>query len=88
GGIVALTGGLIGPEGTPRNYSGSLGGTPVFLGSSDPDFHIPVERVHETDRVLTAMGANVTTRIYPGMGHTVNEDELEHVRAMMAQVAG
>ncbi|HEU5208623.1 MAG TPA: hypothetical protein VFU06_04360, partial [Longimicrobiales bacterium] len=46
GGIVALTGGLIGPEGTPRNYSGSLGGTPVFLGSSDPDFHIPVERVH------------------------------------------
>lgn len=88
GGIVALTGGLIGPDGTPRDYPGSLDGTPVFLGSSDPDFHIPVERVHETERVLTGMGAVVTKRIYPGMGHTVNEDEIAHVRRMMADVVG
>lgn len=88
GGIAALTGGLIGPDGTPREYSGSLDGTPVFLGSADPDFHIPVGRVDETERVFTGMGASVTKRIYPGMGHTVNDDELDHVRAMMARVAG
>jgi len=88
GGIAGLTGGLIGPDGTPRDYTGSLAGTPVFLGSADPDFHIPVERVDETERVLTSMGASVTKRIYPGMGHTVNDDELEHVRAMMTRVAG
>lgn len=88
GGIVGLTGGLIGPDGTPRDYEGSLDGTPVFLGSADPDFHIPVARVDETERVLTRMGAKVTKRIYPGMGHTVNEDEIEQVRAMMEEVAG
>ncbi len=88
GGIVGLTGGLIGPDDTPRDYDGSLEGTPVFLGSSDPDFHIPVARVDETERVLAGMGATVTKRIYPGMGHTVNEDELEHVRAIMQEVAG
>ncbi len=88
GGIVALTGGLIGPDDTPRDYGGSLDGTPVFLGSSDPDFHVPVARVDETERVLARMGAHVTKRIYPGMGHTVNEDELDHVRALMQEVAG
>ena len=77
-----------GPDGTPRDYEGSLDGTPVFLGSADPDFHIPVARVDETERVLTRMGAKVTKRIYPGMGHTVNEDEIEHVRGMMEEVAG
>lgn len=86
GGVVALTGGLIGPEGTPRDYPGSFEGTPVFLGSSDPDPHIPVGRVEETQRVLERMGASVTTRIYPGMGHTVNQDELEHVRRIMEGV--
>lgn len=83
GGVAALTGGLIGPEGTPRDYSGSLEGTPVFLGSSDPDPHVPRSRVEETARVLEEMGAEVTMRIYPGMPHTVNEDELEHVRQLM-----
>ena len=74
-----LTGGLIGPPGTPRNYPGSLDGTPVFLGSSDIDAHVPLERVHETRDVLTALGANVDERIYPGMGHTVNDDEVKAV---------
>ena len=86
GGVAALTGGLIGPDGTPRDYGGSLEGTPIFIGSSDPDPHIPVQRVHESADVLTRMGASVTTRIYPGMGHTVSEDEIRHVRALLADV--
>jgi predicted esterase len=86
GGVAALTGGLIGPDGTPRDYPGSLAGTSVFLGTSDPDFHVPVPRVEESARVLESMGATVTTRIYPGMGHTINEDELDHVRDMMTNV--
>jgi phospholipase/carboxylesterase len=84
GGVAGLSGGLIGPPGTPRDYSGSLDGTPVFLGCSDRDPHIPLERVKETTEVLTRMGATVTERIYPAMGHTVNEDELERVRGLLA----
>jgi predicted esterase len=84
GGVVALSGGLIGPPGTPRDYAGSLAGTPVFLGCSDRDPHIPLARVEESAEVLTGMGAEVTKRIYPAMGHTVNEDELEFVRGLMA----
>ena len=84
GGLVGLSGGLIGPDGTPRNYPGSLDGTPVFLGCSDVDFHIPKERVTETADVLRRLGANVAMRLYTGMGHTINEDELEAVRQLMA----
>jgi predicted esterase len=83
GGIACLSGGLIGPDGTPRNYSGSFDGTPVFLGCSDIDPHIPAARVHETASVLKRMGADVTAKLYPGMGHLVNDDEIAHVRAMM-----
>jgi len=81
--IAALTGGLIGPPGAPRAYSGSLAGTPVFLGSSDVDMHVPLARVHETRDALTALGADVDMRIYPGMGHTVNDDEIGFVRATL-----
>ena len=84
--VAGLSGGLIGAEGTPRDYPGSLDGTPVFLGSSDPDPHIPVARVHETDTVLSRMGARVTTRIYPRMGHTICEDEIQRVREMVEAV--
>jgi predicted esterase len=86
GGIAGLSGGLIGPPGTPRDYPGSLGGTPVFLGCSDRDPHVPLERVEESATVLERMGARVTTRIYPRMGHTVNADEITVVSAMMADL--
>jgi predicted esterase len=84
--VVGLTGGLIGPPGTPRDYAGSLGGTPVFLGSSDPDPHVPWARVEETAGVLRRIGAEVTVRRYPGMPHTVNEDELAAARDLLSRL--
>ena len=81
-----LTGGLIGPPGTSRIYTGSLAGTPVLLGSSDVDPHVPLERVEETRDVLAALGAEVDARIYRGMGHTVNEDEVKAVRNLLRQM--
>jgi phospholipase/carboxylesterase len=86
GGVVALSGGLIGPEGTPREYDGTMKGTPVFVGCGDQDPHIPVERVEETARVFEELEADVEKRIYQGIGHTVLEDELEYVRELVANV--
>lgn len=84
-GVAGLSGGLIGPPGTPRHYAGSFGGTPVFLGCSDIDPHIPLDRVHETAEVFRRMGADVDERIYPRMGHTVIRDELDAVSAILAR---
>lgn len=81
--VVGLSGGLIGPPGTPRDYAGAFDGTPVFLGCSDIDPHIPLERVNESAEVFRRMGASVDERIYPRMGHTVNYDEIEAVRALL-----
>lgn len=81
--VAALSGGLIGPEGTPRTYPGSLDATPVFLGCSDVDPHIPVERVRESAAVMRTMGAQVNERIYPGMAHTVSREELNVVRTLL-----
>ena len=86
GAVMALTGGLIGPPGTPRNYPGSPAGTPVFLGSSDPDPHVPFERVLETRDVLERMGAKVEVRRYAGMAHTINEDEMNACREMLGNL--
>lgn len=86
GAVAGLSAGLIGPPGTPRGYGGSFAGTPVFLGCSDIDSHIPLARVHETRDVLSRMGASVTECIYPGMGHTVNADEIAHVAKLLAGI--
>ncbi|MEJ0075750.1 MAG: alpha/beta fold hydrolase [Alphaproteobacteria bacterium] len=84
GAVAGLSAGLIGPLGLPRNYAGSFGGTPVFLGCSDIDSHIPLARVHESRDVFEKLGGEVTERIYPGMGHTVNADEIAHVTRLLA----
>jgi phospholipase/carboxylesterase len=81
--VIALSGGLIGPPGTPRDYAGGMLDTPVFLGCSDVDPHIPLERVHETADVFRKMGARVDERIYKRMGHTINADELAAVRELV-----
>ncbi|QSX00850.1 alpha/beta hydrolase [Haloterrigena alkaliphila] len=89
GGLAALSGGLIGEAVDPDDYlegDADLEDTPVFLGCSDVDPHIPEERVHETADVLEAMNADVTKRLYEGMGHGVNEDELEFVAGMVADL--
>lgn len=76
GGVAAFTGGLIGDRIYSQHYSGDFGNTPVFIGTSDPDPHVPVARVHETTAMLTRMGAAVTERVYPGMGHTITNVEI------------
>jgi len=86
GGVVAFSGGLIGPDGTPRDYPGSLEGTPVFLGCSDVDAHIPVDRVHESAHVMNGLGGEVEERIYPGMGHTINEDEIAWASRLLTSI--
>jgi predicted esterase len=87
GGLIAFTGGLVGPPGTRWTYPGGFDGTPMFLGSGDPDAHVPVERVTESAGVFTHMGATVTRRIYPGMGHLVSEDEIVMAQTMLDAVA-
>jgi len=87
GGVVGLSGGLIGPDGTPRNYPGTLEATPIFLGCSDVDPHIPAERVRETADVMRRLNGQVTMRLYPGMGHSINDDEIAAVRKIMAELS-
>ena len=84
GAVMALTGGLIGPAGTTRDYKGDLAGTPVFLGSGDPDPHVPFERVRETEAVLKRMGATSDIRRYPGRPHTISQDEMDACRTLLA----
>jgi predicted esterase len=84
GGIVAFTGGLIGPDGTPRDYPGTFDGTPIFIGGSDVDPHVPLTRMEESGQILERMGGKVDVRVYPGMGHTVNADEVAAARAILS----
>lgn len=88
GGVLAFSGGLIGPPGTTWPQAGHFEGTPVFLGCSDVDAHIPKARVEESAAVLRAMGADVTLQLYPGMGHLVNEDEILHARRILDAANG
>lgn len=85
GGLIAFTGGLIGDKIDRSNYNGDFDGTPVFIGSGDPDPHIPVARVKESNLVFTEMGAKVTEKIYPGIPHTVVKDEIDWVNNNMLQ---
>jgi predicted esterase len=87
GGVVGLSGALIGPDDMPRDYGGSLAGTPVFLGCSDVDFHVPKERVDQTAEAMRKLGGDVIERLYPNMDHTVNQDEIDFVRGMTKRVA-
>jgi len=84
GGVIGLSGGLIGAEDEPRRDSGDFAGTPIFLGCSDVDFHIPQTRVEQSAKILRELGGHVTMRLYPNMEHTVNHDEIKFVRSMMA----
>jgi predicted esterase len=83
GGLAALSGGLIGPGGTQWAESGQLEGTPAFFGCGDPDPHIPRGRVEESGRLFEERGAAVDVRIYPGLGHSVNADEIQAVQAIL-----
>ena len=83
GGIIAFSGGLIGDTIYLENYNGDFAGTPVFIGSSNPDFHIPVERVYASSNIVRDMGATVTEKLYTNMGHTINEDELAHANTIL-----
>jgi phospholipase/carboxylesterase len=84
GGIIAFTGGLIGETLKTDNYQGNFLHTPVFIGSSDPDPHVPVSRVQETTDIIKNMHASITVKIYPGMGHTINDDEIAYANEILA----
>lgn len=83
GGLLVFSGGVIGPPGTPRSYEGSLMGTPVFLGCSDVDPHIPLARVQETADLFQNLGGQVTAKIYPQMGHTIIQDEIDQAQQIV-----
>ncbi|HYI76539.1 MAG TPA: dienelactone hydrolase family protein [Chryseolinea sp.] len=83
GGAVAFTGGLIGDKLYPENYGGDFQKTPVFIGTSNPDPHVPVERVKETTLLLKNMNASVTEKIYQNLGHTISEDEIDKANQLI-----
>jgi phospholipase/carboxylesterase len=83
GAVIGLSAGLIGPDDAPREYGGSLAGTPILLGCSNIDPHIPLDRVHESARLLRRMRGEVTEQIYDGMGHTINDDEINLIRDLV-----
>lgn len=92
GGLIAFSGGAIGPPGTTWATKGSdgaekdFGGMPIFFGCSDVDAHVPADRVRESAAVCERMGASVTTKIYPGMGHLINDDEITHAQELLDRV--
>ncbi len=84
-GLFVFSGGLIGDVLHPEFYDGDLNQTPIFMGCSDVDFHIPVERVHDSEAILSSLNADVTKVIYPNMGHTINEDEINHMNRIISE---
>lgn len=88
GGLIAYTGGLIGPPDADLTHAGDLNQTPIFLGSGDPDPHVPWERVAKSAEILRNMNASVTARRYPGLPHTINSEELDFGRRLIRDVLG
>lgn len=86
GALVAFTGGLIGPPGTHFNYPGDLSTTPCFFGAGDPDPHVPWDRVKESASVFSALGAVAALRRYPGLPHTINQDEIENAKQLLSRL--
>ena len=85
GGLIIFTGGLIGPEVDKSNYQGNFGGTPILITTGDPDPHVPVSRVNETEKIISESGALVTKRIYPGRPHTILTEEINLAREILTQ---
>ena len=85
--MAAFTGGLIGDKIYNENYKGDFQNTPIFVGSSDPDPHIPVSRIYATSNILRDMNADLTEKIYVNMGHTINQDEIEQVNRLIFKTA-
>ncbi len=86
GGVVIFTGGLIGEKIGQERYAGDFAGTPIFIGTSDPDFHVPVERVQETTRILRQMNAEVVEKVYLNRGHTISKDEIDQANSLVFNV--
>jgi phospholipase/carboxylesterase len=84
GGCIAFTGGLIGDKIDAENYKGDFQLAPVFIGTGDPDPHVPLERVHETTRILKKMNASVTEKVYARIGHTIIQDEFDHANKILS----
>lgn len=84
GGVIAFTGGLIGDRIYPDNYAGDFEGTPIYIGSSDVDPHVPLQRIYASENILREMGASIQTDIFPGMGHTINQQEMAAARKILA----
>ncbi|MGE5353408.1 MAG: alpha/beta hydrolase [Acidobacteriota bacterium] len=83
GGIIAFTGGLLGEKIHVENYQGDFMKTPVFIGTSDPDPHVPLERVNSTSEVFRKMNAEVTLKVYKNMGHTISQDEINSANSLI-----
>jgi phospholipase/carboxylesterase len=85
GGCIAFTGGLIGDKIYVENYKGDFQLTPIFIGTGDPDPHVPLERVHETTRILKKMNASVIEKVYARIGHTIIQDEFDHANEILTE---
>ncbi|MFN3405666.1 MAG: alpha/beta hydrolase [Cytophagaceae bacterium] len=83
GGVIAFTGGLIGDKIYAENYHGSFEGTPVYIGTSDPDPHVPVDRVYNSVEILKSLKAEVTVEVFKNLGHTINQDEIDKVNSLI-----
>ena len=83
-GIFIFSGGLIGHRINEDSYTGNLQKTPIFIGCSDVDTHIPLQRIHKTDSILSSVNGDVTKVIYPNFGHTINKDEINHLNKIIS----